>query len=202
LKQGNELPVQAFLPEREAPRQARDDAAQQFDVSPRYVQEAKRLKEEAPTVFERVKSGELNIPQAKREAGFVPPPRMAPAPVFNPDDFAPEEGEEEVPDPSPSAAPSAPTLAQMFPEGINLPPAHLSREQQASFAIEKFVIFLSLSPDDVGEAAIEIASLNRNPDYPRRHLELLQRIIPWMQGIARRLESEQSGPRLRIVNGK
>lgn len=46
---------------------ARDLAAEKVQVASRYVQDAKRIKDEAPDVFEQVKSGQLNIPQAKKE---------------------------------------------------------------------------------------------------------------------------------------
>lgn len=47
--------------------QARDQAATDFDTNPRYVQDAKKLKSEAPEVFAEVKAGRITIPQAKRE---------------------------------------------------------------------------------------------------------------------------------------
>lgn len=53
-------------PQHTAPK-ARDLAAEKVQVAARYVQDAKRIKDEAPDVFEQVKSGELNIPQAKKE---------------------------------------------------------------------------------------------------------------------------------------
>jgi protein gp37 len=46
---------------------ARDLAAESVGASPRYVQDAKKIKEEAPDIFEQVKSGEKTIPAAKRE---------------------------------------------------------------------------------------------------------------------------------------
>jgi len=45
----------------------RDQAAAMFGVSGRYVQEAKRIKEDAPDLAEQVRNGEMSIPQAKRE---------------------------------------------------------------------------------------------------------------------------------------
>lgn len=47
--------------------QARDAAAELFNTNPRYVSDAKRIKADAPDVFEQVKAGEMTIPQAKRE---------------------------------------------------------------------------------------------------------------------------------------
>ncbi|GAG26959.1 unnamed protein product, partial [marine sediment metagenome] len=51
--------------------QARQEAAAAFGAKPRYVQEAKKLREEAPQVFARVKAGEINMQDAKREAKAV-----------------------------------------------------------------------------------------------------------------------------------
>lgn len=47
--------------------QARDHAAALFNTNGRYVQEAKTLAADAPDLFAAVKSGEMTIPQAKRE---------------------------------------------------------------------------------------------------------------------------------------
>lgn len=44
---------------------ASEQASEQFDVSSRYIEDAKRFKERSPEVFERVKSGEWSIPQAR-----------------------------------------------------------------------------------------------------------------------------------------
>lgn len=64
--------VKANLPElKPDPRpahQARDDAAQIVGVSPRYVSDAKKLKAEAPDLFEEVKSGERNLHEASKAA--------------------------------------------------------------------------------------------------------------------------------------
>jgi len=46
--------------------QARDQAAAAVGANGRYVSDAKRLKREAPQVFEQVKSGEISIPEAKK----------------------------------------------------------------------------------------------------------------------------------------
>lgn len=45
-------------------KKARDQAASDFGVNPRYIQDAKKVKKEAPQVYEKVKSGEMSIPQA------------------------------------------------------------------------------------------------------------------------------------------
>jgi hypothetical protein len=50
--------------------EAAEHAATQFDAKPRYVYEANRLSEQVPPVlFEAVRSGEVTIPEAKREHG-------------------------------------------------------------------------------------------------------------------------------------
>tara|TARA_Y100000310_G_scaffold258431_1_gene266836 strand:+ start:439 stop:1503 length:1065 start_codon:yes stop_codon:yes gene_type:complete len=43
------------------------EAAEKLDVSERYVREAKKIQEESPEHFDKVKSGELSLQQAKRE---------------------------------------------------------------------------------------------------------------------------------------
>ena len=44
-----------------------EGAARLLDVSPRYVREARAIQRESPEHFEKIKSGELTIQQAKRE---------------------------------------------------------------------------------------------------------------------------------------
>lgn len=63
LKQGAARPVKAILPEREK-RQARDDAAAAVGVSPRYVQDAKKLAKEAPEKAEEVRAGKVTLSRA------------------------------------------------------------------------------------------------------------------------------------------
>jgi hypothetical protein len=62
-----------------AEREARTQAAATAGTNPRYVSDAKRLKDEAPDLFEDVRAGEKTIPEAKREAqqrdGGVSPDR-------------------------------------------------------------------------------------------------------------------------------
>jgi len=43
------------------------EAAKMLDVSPRYVNEAKKIQKKSPEHFDKVKSGELSLQQAKRE---------------------------------------------------------------------------------------------------------------------------------------
>lgn len=47
--------------------QARDKAAEMVGTNPRYVSDAKKIKEDQPEVFEQIKSGEKSLMQAKRE---------------------------------------------------------------------------------------------------------------------------------------
>jgi len=46
---------------------SRDKAAALVDVSPRYVSDAKRVAEKSPETLERVRSGEITLPQAVKE---------------------------------------------------------------------------------------------------------------------------------------
>jgi N6-adenosine-specific RNA methylase IME4 len=46
---------------------ARDKAAAAVGVNPRYVSDAKRIKEEAPELIERMRNAEITVPQAMRE---------------------------------------------------------------------------------------------------------------------------------------
>jgi len=48
--------------------QSRDVAAEMMGVNRQYVSDAKKLRDEAPETYERVKAGKLNMQQAKREA--------------------------------------------------------------------------------------------------------------------------------------
>jgi len=43
------------------------EAAEKLDVSERYVQQAKKIQRESPEHFDKVKSGEISLQQAKRE---------------------------------------------------------------------------------------------------------------------------------------
>lgn len=66
LKRGAALPVQEIVPER-GKEQARDRVAKLFAVNAHYVQDAKRLRSEAPDLAEEVLAGTLTLPQALRE---------------------------------------------------------------------------------------------------------------------------------------
>ncbi|MFW6456697.1 MAG: hypothetical protein ACOC0A_00220 [Planctomycetota bacterium] len=48
-------------------RKTREQLAERFNTNPRYVQDAMKLKEEVPDIFEQVKAGEKTISAAKKE---------------------------------------------------------------------------------------------------------------------------------------
>ena len=51
---------------------AREEAAKSVGVNDRYVQDAKKVKTEAPEVFERLKAGKITMQDAKREVAKKP----------------------------------------------------------------------------------------------------------------------------------
>ena len=51
---------------------AREEAAKSVGVNDRYVQDAKKVKAEAPEVFERLKAGKITLQDAKREVSKKP----------------------------------------------------------------------------------------------------------------------------------
>lgn len=55
---------------------ASEKVADLVGVSPRYIQEAKKIKEERPDLAEKIKAGEMSIPEAKRE--MKPLPKLGP----------------------------------------------------------------------------------------------------------------------------
>lgn len=63
---GSTPQLKEIFPEAEK-GQARDHAAKMFNTNGRYVQDAKTIATAAPELFEAVKTGEMTIPQAKRE---------------------------------------------------------------------------------------------------------------------------------------
>jgi N6-adenosine-specific RNA methylase IME4 len=78
LKQNQNTDVELF-PHR-VNGKARDQTAVLMQTNGRYIQDAKRLKEEAPDLFDKVKNGQLTIPQAKQEIArhHVPTPAITP----------------------------------------------------------------------------------------------------------------------------
>ena len=61
----NEDTVPEIFPEREK-GEAREQAAKAFNTNPRYIQDAKLIQERKPELLDKLMSGELTIPQAKR----------------------------------------------------------------------------------------------------------------------------------------
>jgi site-specific DNA-methyltransferase (adenine-specific) len=59
--------VEARLPQPSRRPQVRDEIADQFGTSPRYIQDAKTLREAAPELLDEVTKGERTLPQAKQE---------------------------------------------------------------------------------------------------------------------------------------
>lgn len=59
--------VQEKVPEPGPAPQARDEAAKLTGTNSKYVSDAKAVKEKAPDLFDKVKSGEITLPQAKVE---------------------------------------------------------------------------------------------------------------------------------------
>lgn len=55
-----------IIPEQEK-GEAREKAAAIVGVNPRYISDAKKIKEESPETFSKIQNGEISIPQAKRE---------------------------------------------------------------------------------------------------------------------------------------
>lgn len=51
---------------------AREEAAKSVGVNSRYVQDAKKVKQEAPEVFEKLKAGKITMQDAKREVAKKP----------------------------------------------------------------------------------------------------------------------------------
>lgn len=66
LKQGDRSPDVERFPPRDGQGKARDRAAVIMGTNGRYVSDAKKLADEVPVVFEQVKRGKLNIPEAKK----------------------------------------------------------------------------------------------------------------------------------------
>lgn len=63
--------VKEKVPEQRRP-QAREEAAKSVGVNDRYVSDAKKVKTEAPEVFERLKAGKITLQDAKREVAKKP----------------------------------------------------------------------------------------------------------------------------------
>lgn len=66
------IPQQNSKPMFDDGRKARDDAAKAVGVNERYIQDAKKIKQEAPEVFEKLKAGKISVQDAKREVAKIP----------------------------------------------------------------------------------------------------------------------------------
>jgi hypothetical protein len=67
LKRGDTSADVAKMPAREEQGRSRDKAAEKMSVSPRYVQDAKALREADPETFEQVKAGKVSLSDAKKK---------------------------------------------------------------------------------------------------------------------------------------
>jgi N6-adenosine-specific RNA methylase IME4 len=63
------------------PEKAADHAARDFKVNPHYIADAKALRERAPDLAAKVKSGEMKIPHAKKELRRRETPDAPPSPA-------------------------------------------------------------------------------------------------------------------------
>jgi hypothetical protein len=149
------------------------DVAAQFDVSPRYVEEAKRLKEEAPAIFTALKTGEATMPQARALSQH--PEAVARA----------ESGEA--------------TVRDLLSEGLYLPPAKKPRQHEAVYALLKLHGYTDVSAADLAAAALEIADITHEPRLYDVHLEQLRQTAAWLTEAAETMASRMSGARLRVV---
>ena len=67
---GKKADPEEIIPEGRAD-QARDTAAALFGTNPHYIQDAKKIRAEAPDAFKQVKAGEKTISQVNREIGHA-----------------------------------------------------------------------------------------------------------------------------------
>jgi ParB-like chromosome segregation protein Spo0J len=79
IKQRDELgrakPVEEKIPQlvkEDRTPQARQEAAKSVGVNDRYVSDAKKVKQEAPEIFEKLKAGKITMQDAKREVAKKP----------------------------------------------------------------------------------------------------------------------------------
>ena len=83
LKRGDAAPEVAKLPPREAETKSREKAAAAMHVSPRSVQEAKKIRRRSPALAEKVKAGKVTLQRAKsilKKQERPKPPPAAPLP--------------------------------------------------------------------------------------------------------------------------
>lgn len=77
-RQGARTDIGAKLPESSQGR-SRDKAAEKVGVSSRYVADAKRIKKEAPDLYEEMRAGESDLQAAKKKLKRRSRPQLAPA---------------------------------------------------------------------------------------------------------------------------
>jgi hypothetical protein len=70
-QQGRRTDLLEIIPKSE-PIHAAEQAAAIVGTNPRYVTDAKAIQQKAPDIADRVRSGELTIPQAKRSGASWP----------------------------------------------------------------------------------------------------------------------------------
>ncbi len=78
-RQGERTDIKEKIPGSEE-GQARDQAASDFNVNHHYISDMKSLRQEAPDLVEKIKTGELKIPQAKKELRKREAPKAPPIP--------------------------------------------------------------------------------------------------------------------------
>lgn len=72
MKKGDKVPDSPKLDER---GRSDEQASKMVGVSRGYVAEAKKIKEASPETFKKLKSGEINMAQAKKEVTPPAPPK-------------------------------------------------------------------------------------------------------------------------------
>lgn len=120
--------------EKREPERATAQAAKLTGTNRQYVQDAKKLADQAPEMLNRVERGEVTIPQAKRELGWTKPPE--PVEKFE--------------------RPEKPTVGDVMGEDFHVPPRKLSAEQNAFYDISKYLVRLRrMDPEKVAEEWLE-----------------------------------------------
>jgi hypothetical protein len=152
------------LPKRDEPvddRKAVTEAAKLTGTNRQYVQDAKKLRQEAPEVAERVERGETTIPQAKRELGWTKPPEK------------PLKGEDRTP------------VREALSDGIELPPWNPPPEQKAFRNIIKHLVALSKMDPEA------LAFYCEDDYDAGRRIEHAQAIRDWFERYEKTLEKKR-----------
>jgi hypothetical protein len=126
LKRGADSPEVAKMPQR---GKARDQAAADLRVSPRYVSDAKKLKREDPEAFEAVKRNEKTLPQAMKPYKQEKPKKPAPEP----------------------------TVGELVGSDFSPPPRELTKEQNNFYETPRHVLKLrKLDPEKQAAEWLEV----------------------------------------------